>query len=70
MKIIRYQNSSGTIGYASEQTDGSALEIVGDIYDKPQVTEPPRWLREGDEIVIEIEKIGSLKNPVRLEMNR
>jgi len=25
---------------------------------------PPRWLRDGDEIVIDIEKIGTLRNPV------
>jgi len=27
----------------------------------------PRWLRPGDNVVIEIEKIGSLSNPVALE---
>ncbi|HSJ01204.1 MAG: fumarylacetoacetate hydrolase family protein [Verrucomicrobium sp.] len=28
---------------------------------------PPRWLKEGDEVTIEIEKIGKLTNPVKLE---
>ncbi|HWD18972.1 MAG TPA: fumarylacetoacetate hydrolase family protein [Verrucomicrobiae bacterium] len=28
---------------------------------------PPRWLQEGDSVVIEIEKIGSLSNPVGKE---
>lgn len=28
---------------------------------------PPRWLRAGDEVTVEIEKIGSLINPVKLE---
>ena len=28
---------------------------------------PPRWLREGDEVTIEIEGIGQLTNPVRRE---
>ena len=28
---------------------------------------PPRWLRAGDEVVIEIEKIGRLINPVAME---
>ncbi len=28
---------------------------------------PPRWLREGDEVVIEIENIGSLSNTVKVE---
>lgn len=27
----------------------------------------PRWLRPGDEVVVEIEGIGALRNPVRLE---
>jgi 2-keto-4-pentenoate hydratase/2-oxohepta-3-ene-1,7-dioic acid hydratase in catechol pathway len=26
--------------------------------------QPPRWLRAGDEVTIEIEKIGRLTNPV------
>jgi 2-keto-4-pentenoate hydratase/2-oxohepta-3-ene-1,7-dioic acid hydratase in catechol pathway len=26
---------------------------------------PPRWLRDGDEVTIEIERIGSLTNVVR-----
>jgi len=28
---------------------------------------PPRWLREGDEVSIVIEKLGALTNPVGLE---
>jgi 2-keto-4-pentenoate hydratase/2-oxohepta-3-ene-1,7-dioic acid hydratase in catechol pathway len=28
---------------------------------------PPRWLAPGDEVSIEIEKIGTLTNPVVLE---
>lgn len=28
---------------------------------------PPRWLKPGDEVTIEIEKIGALTNPVALE---
>ena len=28
---------------------------------------PPRWLKAGDEVTIEIEKIGALTNPVALE---
>ncbi len=30
---------------------------------------PPRWLRPGDEVVIEIGKIGTLRNPVVAENN-
>jgi 2-keto-4-pentenoate hydratase/2-oxohepta-3-ene-1,7-dioic acid hydratase in catechol pathway len=28
---------------------------------------PPRWLRDGDEVEVEIERIGVLRNPVRAE---
>jgi 2-keto-4-pentenoate hydratase/2-oxohepta-3-ene-1,7-dioic acid hydratase in catechol pathway len=28
---------------------------------------PPRWLKPGDNVVIEIEKIGALSNPVASE---
>ena len=38
MKIIRYQDSSGTIGYASQQPGGKALKLEGDIFGKPRVT--------------------------------
>lgn len=30
---------------------------------------PPRWLRPGEEVVIEIEKIGTLRNPVIAEQS-
>lgn len=30
----------------------------------------PRWLRPGDEVTIEIERIGALTNPVRLEADQ
>ena len=32
MKIIRYENSRGAVGYAALQPDGSALQITGDIF--------------------------------------
>lgn len=38
MKIIRYQDSQGQIGHASQQADGSALVIDGDIFGAHQVT--------------------------------
>ncbi len=38
MKIIRYQDSQGIIHYASQQPDGSALEIEGDIFGSHKVT--------------------------------
>ncbi|HEU5123320.1 MAG TPA: fumarylacetoacetate hydrolase family protein [Verrucomicrobiae bacterium] len=38
MKIIRYQDRNGVIGFAARQADGSALKLVGDIFSKPEVT--------------------------------
>lgn len=38
MKIIRYQDSQGQIGHATQQVDGSALVIDGDIFGACQVT--------------------------------
>jgi 2-keto-4-pentenoate hydratase/2-oxohepta-3-ene-1,7-dioic acid hydratase in catechol pathway len=41
MKIIRYQDPSGSICYGSQQPDGSALEIEGDIFGKYNATSRP-----------------------------
>src|SRR5947208_14974186 len=38
MRIIRYLDSAGTTKFASQQADGSALEIDGDIYGKFSVS--------------------------------
>ena len=38
MKIIRYSDSAGNIGYGSEQADGSAFAIRGDIFAEFEVT--------------------------------
>jgi 2-keto-4-pentenoate hydratase/2-oxohepta-3-ene-1,7-dioic acid hydratase in catechol pathway len=39
MRIIRYLDAAGTAHYASEQTDGGALRIEGDIYATFKVTD-------------------------------
>ncbi|MDK3159935.1 fumarylacetoacetate hydrolase family protein [Kamptonema cortianum] len=39
MRIIRYQDPFGKIGYATEQNDGSARVIEGDIFGQYQVTD-------------------------------
>jgi 2-keto-4-pentenoate hydratase/2-oxohepta-3-ene-1,7-dioic acid hydratase in catechol pathway len=39
MKIIRFQDSNGTTHYGSQQNDGSALVIEGDIFGAYQVTD-------------------------------
>ena len=38
MKIIRYQDSNGMIGYAAQQSDHTTLKIVGDIYNHFEIT--------------------------------
>jgi 2-keto-4-pentenoate hydratase/2-oxohepta-3-ene-1,7-dioic acid hydratase in catechol pathway len=38
MKIIRHQDQRGTIGYAAQQPDGSALKLAGDIFASPKIT--------------------------------
>ncbi|MDB6137692.1 MAG: 5-carboxymethyl-2-hydroxymuconate isomerase, partial [Verrucomicrobiaceae bacterium] len=38
MKLIRFQDSTGTIHYGSQQSDGSALLIDGDVYGTYAVT--------------------------------
>jgi 2-keto-4-pentenoate hydratase/2-oxohepta-3-ene-1,7-dioic acid hydratase in catechol pathway len=38
MKIIRYQDRNGIIGFAAQQADGSSLKLAGDIFATPEVT--------------------------------
>ena len=38
MKIIRYQDQQGTIAHAAQQPDGTALKLIGDIFNSPKVT--------------------------------
>jgi 2-keto-4-pentenoate hydratase/2-oxohepta-3-ene-1,7-dioic acid hydratase in catechol pathway len=38
MKIIRYQDTLGTVGYASLQADGTALRLAGSIFESPKIT--------------------------------
>lgn len=39
MKIIRYQDSHGQVGFGAEQQDGTVLKIRGEIYPHPEVSE-------------------------------
>lgn len=39
MRIIRYQDAAGTVGYGSEQKDGTIYRIEGDIYGDFTVTQ-------------------------------
>ena len=38
MKIIRYQDREGAIGFAAQQADGTAFKLAGNIFDSPKVT--------------------------------
>ena len=38
MKIIRYEDIQGAIGYAAQQADGMAFKLTGDIYHSPKLT--------------------------------
>jgi 2-keto-4-pentenoate hydratase/2-oxohepta-3-ene-1,7-dioic acid hydratase in catechol pathway len=46
MKIIRYQDPAGAIGYAALQLDGRALKIEGDIYDRIVPTQTPAVVKK------------------------
>ena len=41
MKIIRYQDSQGSIHYGAQQPDGSARQIIGDIFGAYEATNVP-----------------------------
>src|SRR6267142_6843042 len=38
MRIIRYRNQQGEVGYAAQQPDGSTLKLAGDIYESLKLT--------------------------------
>ncbi len=38
MKIIRYQDREGGVGFAAQQSDGTALKLAGSILNSPKVT--------------------------------
>ncbi len=38
MKIIRYLDQKGEVGYAAQQPDGSALKLAGSIFNPPEIT--------------------------------
>ena len=43
--------------------------LTGTPHGVGMAADPPRWLRPGDEVVVEIEGIGALRNPVVAEGN-
>jgi 2-keto-4-pentenoate hydratase/2-oxohepta-3-ene-1,7-dioic acid hydratase in catechol pathway len=38
MKIVRYRDQQGAIGYAAQQPDGSSMKLAGDIFASPKIT--------------------------------
>jgi 2-keto-4-pentenoate hydratase/2-oxohepta-3-ene-1,7-dioic acid hydratase in catechol pathway len=46
MKIIRYQETNGAVHYGAQQSDGSARQIVGDIFGAFEVTPEPARIKK------------------------
>jgi 2-keto-4-pentenoate hydratase/2-oxohepta-3-ene-1,7-dioic acid hydratase in catechol pathway len=46
VRIIRYLDNAMNVGYASQQSDGSAFEIKGDILGKWEVTQAPAQVKK------------------------
>jgi len=60
-EIIEFLSGSTTLAAGS-------VILTGTPHGVGMARTPPRWLRPGDIVTIEIEKIGRLVNPVALEM--
>lgn len=59
-KLIEFLSGSMTL------FPGTVI-LTGTPHGVGMAAEPPRWLKERDEVEIEIEKIGTLKNPIIAE---
>ena len=53
--------------FASYNAGRGTIILTGTPHGVGMAQKPPRWLRPGDSVTIEIEKIGSLTNPVQNE---
>ena len=60
-QIIEFLSGSTTL-------PGGTVILTGTPHGVGMASTPPRWLRSGDQVTIEIEKIGSLTNPVAEEL--
>jgi 2-keto-4-pentenoate hydratase/2-oxohepta-3-ene-1,7-dioic acid hydratase in catechol pathway len=60
-QIIEFLSGSTTL------PTGTVI-LTGTPHGVGMATTPPRWLQPGDMVTIEIEKIGSLTNPVAEEL--
>jgi len=60
-QIIEFLSGSTTL-------PAGTVILTGTPHGVGMASTPPRWLRPGDQVTIEIEKIGSLSNPVAEEL--
>jgi len=60
-QIIEFLSGSTTL-------PAGTVILTGTPHGVGMASTPPRWLRPGDQVTIEIEKIGSLTNPVAEEL--
>jgi len=60
-QIIEFLSGSTTL-------PAGTVILTGTPHGVGMASTPPRWLRPGDQVAIEIEKIGSLTNPVAQEL--
>ena len=60
-QIIEFLSGSTTL-------PAGTVILTGTPHGVGMASTPPRWLRPGDQVTIEIEKIGSLTNPVAGEV--
>ena len=60
-QIIEFLSGSTTL-------PAGTVILTGTPHGVGMASTPPRWLRPGDQVAIEIEKIGSLTNPVAEEL--
>jgi 2-keto-4-pentenoate hydratase/2-oxohepta-3-ene-1,7-dioic acid hydratase in catechol pathway len=53
--------------HTKHETAGATEDAIPDIGadELARMFSPPRWLRDGDEVTVEIERIGALTNRVR-----
>lgn len=58
-RIIEFLSGSNT-------APGTVI-LTGTPHGVGMAAKPPRWLKPGDEVTIEIDRIGRLTNPVALE---
>jgi len=59
-QIIEFLSASNTL------PPGTVI-LTGTPHGVGMASKPPRWLKEGDQVTIEIDRIGKLTNPVILE---